>query len=185
MITPHIVPCPANKWPSVSMAIWLKTKKAEWVYDRGFRWFLLLPLLSVCSNDNTQWATNSFRELLLQNELPETCYLKLIFYSYYSLYCLLWSCCWWSCCNWGPFPISTQDTKSSYRICSLIKLSATPCPPLTLNCSLGAAFLRVAWLTISTVPLPVTSDYPWLRHCRFFPSLPFLPLSWLYMQQSG
>lgn len=39
----------------------------------------------------------------------------------------------------------------------------------------GWVFLWVSWLTISTIPLPVTSNYPWLRYRRSSPLFLSLP----------
>ena len=169
------------------MAIWLKKKKkkAEWVHDRSLP-FRLLPLFSIRSND----TTHNGRPIHLENYSCIMSCPSHVTLSWYFIHTVHYTAYYEAAAGEAgatedifQFPHRTNKVPIEYA--ALLNSLCSTLPPLTLNSSLGAAFLRVSWLTISTVPLPVTSNYPWLRHACSFPSLPFLPLSWFYRQQSG
>lgn len=162
--------------PHVRLTGWFLRIKARRAARIRTESFLKPPLLyspsSFCSNDttHTEQASNSCKKLPLYNEQPEQCDHKLIFFHYRAYYKA-------TADGAGAFEdICKQSEHNACGICRLIKVSAQPLAPLDIKQQfVGEASVRVSWLTISTVPLPVTSNYPWLRYPCSFPLFLLFP----------
>lgn len=162
------------------MVLWIK-KKAAWDKNKTLLLFpFLLSLFAVCSNDTTiGLETHSYIMSSLSHVTIRWYFIH--YRAYYEAAA--------AAARAGAYEdTSNQDKQSSYRICSLINLRAQPHAHSDIKWQFGESFSlsllahnqhRSSFCNIKLPMAEISSLIPSL------PSLKFLPLSWVYRQQSG